>query len=381
MKRVVHLLMSDYSVDSRVKNETISLAESGFDVTVFCLKGKNLPVKEVSDGVSINRFGLLGLGGKLRFFTALVSIITKSIFTKIDLVHAHDLNALPLAFLISMIKRSKLVYDSHELWSQAHHRKRLPLILKAVEKVELFISKRCDAVIAVSDGITDYLKSYFGINSVTTIRNIPSYQTKGSHNLFREEFGISDSTKIFLYQGLISESRGVNVILKAAESLAKKEGLAFVFLGDGPYAVEIINRIKNKNLGSVFYKKSVPQNILLNYTKSADVGVHAIKNSCLNHDLCLPNKLFEYLSAEKPVIVSNLKEMKSFVESYQVGKVFDESDSRSLILAIDDITRDPDTLGTLKGNIVELNRNLNWKEESKKLIELYFKVLGSESAR
>ena len=40
MKRVVHLLMSDYSVDSRVKNETISLAESGFDVTVFCLKGK-----------------------------------------------------------------------------------------------------------------------------------------------------------------------------------------------------------------------------------------------------------------------------------------------------------------------------------------------------
>ena len=60
---------------------------------------------------------------------------------------------------------------------------------------------------------------------------------------------------------------------------------------------------------------------MLRYTISADVGIHAIKNSCLNHYYCMPNKLFEYAMAGLPVIVSNMKEMRDFVLLNQMGVV------------------------------------------------------------
>ena len=45
---------------------------------------------------------------------------------------------------------------------------------------------------------------------------------------------------------------------------------------------------------NIHYHPMVDIDELQKYTSSADVGIHMILNTCLNHYYCLPNKLFEY---------------------------------------------------------------------------------------
>ena len=88
--------------------------------------------------------------------------------------------------------------------------------------------------------------------------------------------------------------------------------------------------IKNKLNHLVKFQEPVKQDILACYTKSADIGVHAIQNTCLNHDFCLPNKLFDYTKCEIPVVVSNLTEMTKFVKDNGFGITFEDGDAKSL---------------------------------------------------
>ncbi|KGK43296.1 hypothetical protein LH51_01315 [Nitrincola sp. A-D6] len=375
MAKIVHVLMSEYRVDSRVRNETSSLVEYGFDVDVYCLSGKGLPKTESRDSVIIKRYGLSTKFRSLLFLSACISMLLKSMRSKIDLVHAHDVNALPVAYFLSVIKNIPLIYDSHELWSQAHHKKRNIFILKIVEKLEVNLAKRARAIIAVSDGISNYLKCYFKNVNVYTIRNIPSYTSPGEYDLFRDEFGIEKNRIIFLYQGLMSETRGVNTIIQAACELNNNNDVAFIFMGDGPMSSNILKTILSLKLKNVYYKGAVPQDDLIKYTKSSDVGLHAIKNTCLNHDLCLPNKLFEYIAAGKPVIVSNLTEMSEFVLKNKVGLTFLEGSSDSLVSSIETAVSNKDVIDSMRANVNTINATVNWSNESKILISIYEDLL------
>ncbi|RBO85737.1 glycosyltransferase family 4 protein [Marinomonas aquiplantarum] len=372
--KVLHILMTDYRIDSRVRNETYSLSNSGFDVTVLCMNGRDLPKSEIREGVKIKRFGISSIK-IIQFISSYIGMFFYSLREKNSVVHAHDLTSLPIAFFISLFTMSKLVYDSHELWSESHHKKHPRVLIYLMEVFERCFGGRCDAVISVSDGISEYLQSYLKVPDVVTIRNIPSYTQRGNYDLFRSLLPISDDRKVFLYQGLISETRGVNVLFDAALKLSERNDVAFIFMGDGPFVSKMQDRLKEiKNKQSIFYLPPVSQDELLKYTISADVGIHAIRNTCKNHDLCLPNKIFEYISASLPVIVADLEEMSKLVNKYEIGLCFEDSNVDSLVECVKDLLNNSNKMNTLKFNVQELRKTLNWDNESKVLLDLYSRL-------
>ena len=86
----------------------------------------------------------------------------------------------------------------------------------------------------------------------------------------------------------------------------------------------------------------------------------------LNYRYALPNKLFDYIHAEIPVVVSNLPEMKKIVAQYSVGKILEERSSEklaSLLLSIDK----PKYTNVLK----KAKEELNWNMEKEKLILIF----------
>ena len=58
---------------------------------------------------------------------------------------------------------------------------------------------------------------------------------------------------------------------------------------------------------------------LLANTAEADVGVTLLQDTCENHRLALPNKLFEYIAAGVPVVASALPETQRLIESRGIG--------------------------------------------------------------
>ena len=94
------------------------------------------------------------------------------------------------------------------------------------------------------------------------------------------------------------------------EAIAELATVHLLFLGaEGNYAERLrVVAIEKGVAERVHLIGPVPLEALLSYTAQADIGVSLLEDSCENHRLALPNKLFEYLAAGLPVVVSNLPE-------------------------------------------------------------------------
>ena len=83
----------------------------------------------------------------------------------------------------------------------------------------------------------------------------------------------------------------------------------------------------------------------------------------------MPNKLFEYLMAELPVITSNLKDVKIFVEENNIGEVSQTNDVYGLLHAIEKIIQKDKKI--LLDNIHKVKKRYNWEAQEIKLLEVY----------
>jgi glycosyltransferase involved in cell wall biosynthesis len=112
---------------------------------------------------------------------------------------------------------------------------------------------------------------------------------------------------------------------------------------------------------------SVPSRTLPQYLATADVGVHPMERTCLNHELALPNKLFDYLFAGLPLAVSDLREMRQLVDREALGTVFDPAQPDEVAAAILAAARHghgwaPDR---------DLLCRLAWEAQQETLLEVY----------
>ena len=96
-----------------------------------------------------------------------------------------------------------------------------------------------------------------------------------------------------------------------------------------------------------------------------------IENISLSYHYALPNKLFEYIMAEVPVIVSKLPQMMEIVVEYGVGEVVDPDDQDELINKINLLIEDEELYSTYKANCKSASEELNWENE----IDTLFNVI------
>ena len=188
-------------------------------------------------------------------------------------------------------------------------------------------------------------------------------------NYFQEKFNLASHQMIFLYQGGLSEKRGVEIVLKAFKNLKDPKKIV-VFMGNG-YLKEMVQSASN-HYSNIFHLNAVPINILLDYTSSADVGLILYEINCLNHYYCLPNKFFEYTQAELPMIISNSYEMRMIIDKYKNGLIVEE-DAEALKKVIESITWND--IENYKKSIPEMKKIYNWENQEKVLLKAYNSLL------
>ncbi len=127
--------------------------------------------------------------------------------------------------------------------------------------------------------------------------------------------GLDVHAPLVLHQGAPAPARGCEVLI---EALAHLEGVHLAFLGDpeSGYEKELRAAVARHGVQDrVALLPSVPLSELLANTAEADVGVTLLQDTCENHRLALPNKLFEYIAASVPVVASALPETERLIES------------------------------------------------------------------
>jgi len=372
--------------DARVMREAKTLVKSGYVVTVFALYKKGLRRNEEMHGFKVNRihltFGKLpqyNIFQILRYFEFILRCYLRTRKKDISICHCHDLEALPVGYLITRSNKCKLIYDSHELWGDPRYiffsRPSYPKFVFFIQrKLEHFIMRRAHAIITVSDSIGGFIARENKVKRPYVIKNVHNLAKARKSNRIREKMGIiDDKRKIILYQGGINHGRGLENLIISMQWI---DHAVLVILGDGPVKENLEGlAIKHKVRNKVFFMKAVPPEEVLSYTCSADVGIVSAENMCLSYYYSLPNKLFEYLMAGLPVAVSDFPEMARIVRKYKVGEVFDPAKPQDIFRAINSLLNDQDKCEEYKLNIKKVNQKYNWENEEKKLLGIYKELL------
>ena len=294
-----------------------------------------------------------------------------------DAYHAHDLNALPVAWLARRFRGGKVVYDSHELWlDRSMLRKRSRLNRFAVKRIESFLIRRTDANIVAGESGGRELAKRYHIVMPTLILNAPSYNPVERSDILRDEIGIPGEHRVILYIGRITYYRGLEELVQSLQYL---EHCSLVLMGYAPpdYVGGLKKLIKDEGLiDRVHFFGPVPPEEVVRYAASADMGVAPIKNAGLSYYYCSPNKVFECIAAGLPVAGSNFPDLKKVIEGHNLGVTFDPDSPRDIARAIDYVLSDKARYQEMGRNALEAAKIFNWENESKKLLALYEGLSG-----
>ena len=92
----------------------------------------------------------------------------------------------------------------------------------------------------------------------------------------------------------------------------------------------------------------------------------------LSFKFSLPNKLFDYIHAEIPIIAGNLPEISKIINAYKVGVLVEDYKPETIAKTIHNLLKDKTLLSKIKDNQQKAKKVLCWEIESKKL-DNYFK--------
>lgn len=367
--RICMLLHKSVEHDGRVRREARALSEAGHRVEVVHLP-PSLPGPALAEEpfsltpATLRRWRRLPL--KLHRVAEAFNMARLARRTRPDVVHAHDVAMLVPAYIAARLSRARLVYDSHELATGVPYRSRPWALL--VVAIERLLVPSCDAVITVSDGIADRLAERYSLRArPIVIRNVCDLPPPGAAPAadLRAELGVGEAP-IVLHQGAVAPHRGCEALVRATTEL---DGAHLVFLGaEGPFA----NRLRSLALDlglddRVHFRPPVPLESLLSYTAQANVGVSLLEANCENHRLALPNKIFEYMAAGVPVVVSALPELERFLCEHPIGCAVDPRDPSAVARALNRALIADGQPGSWPG----LVQPLRWTEEAVRLLSVY----------
>jgi len=293
-----------------------------------------------------------------------------------DIVHAHDLGTLAAAARIAARtpspRRPRVVYDSHELYVE-QQTKWLPRERRMWAVHERHWIPRADAVITVSPGIAAELQRRYRLaETPTLVLNTPPRETVSSPAALpagmapdlRAELDVGD-VPLAVYVGTVKPGRGVDRLLPAMQH--EPWHLALVGAGTSDHVAQVVREANSMGIRDRLHVvPPVPAPLLPSWIASADVGVHPMEPTCMNHELALPNKLFDYVFAGLPVAVSDLPEMAAMVLGNDLGTVFDPADPATVaqqvgVAASMDHGRASD----------DLLAELSWERQTTRLQRLY----------
>ena len=374
-KRIAILsVTNDLTTDQRVHKVALSLMKSGYTPILIGRKlKKSIPIERRN--YLTKRLKLFFTRGPFFYAEYNLRLFFYLLFSKYNLLISNDLDSLLANYLVYKIKavifkkNVNLVYDSHEFFTEVPE-----LTGRLVKRVWLLIEKmilpHLKHAYTVCQSIADEYEKRYGLK-MFVVRNVPIcdrvvYEPQ-SFNLLTKEYSYK---RIILYQGALNIGRGIEQTIKAMKYI---ENTIFLIVGDGDIAHELKKLVKNENLNKkVRFIGKIPFRDLAAYTQIADIGIILLESELsLNYHFALPNRIFDYIQAELPIIASNLPEISKIVSGNDIGILVSDMIPENLAKEINNLLKDQNRYQQIKANLKSIKEKYCWEQEEKKLLELF----------
>lgn len=358
MKKIIFSVTNDLVYDQRMQKICTSLSKNGFEVMLLGIRKKNS--KPLGDKpYQQKRCPLFFQKGPLLFIESNFRFLLYLLTHRADVLCADDLDtALPVLFA-SIIRRSKRVFDAHELFCEMHDVISRPRIYKIWKSIEKFCQPRFPLGYTENEGYAAayykmYGVRYFIVMNSPYLQPSPIMDDKREHSL--------------IYQGVVEKGRGFEGLVPAMKNINAK----VVVCGNGSYFEEVQSRIQKEELSDKFdFKGFVLPQDLRQYTQQAYIGLNLNDNLGASFFLSLSNRFFDYMHAAIPQVSMNYPENKKINNEYEIGLLIDDLKPDSIASAINRLLEDKQLYLRLQANCLKAREIYNWNYEEKKLVSFY----------
>ncbi|MCB2175493.1 MAG: glycosyltransferase [Actinomycetales bacterium] len=294
-----------------------------------------------------------------------------------DVLHIHDIHLLGAGVqaarrLNASARRVPLVYDAHEYVPGMTGGD--PILEAGYRAMEADLVHAADAIITVSDPIADALVERYRLaERPTVVLNTPAdaAPTPCDRDV-RSATGVGPKAPLLVYSGVLGRLRNLDALIQALDHLDGVH-LAAVCVPNAhyPVALALADSAARHGVADRFHLvEPVPPEEILAFLATADVGVHPMTRGLDNHEMALPNKLFDYVYAGLPVAVSATTEMRRFVHDHGVGATFEPDDPIDVARAVREVLAD---LPRLREAVRDpgLRREYSWQHQASRIAGVY----------
>ena len=364
-----HILISvtnDLSTDQRVKKICDRLVDLDYQITLIGRRLKNS--KPILRSYKTIRMRLLFNNGFFFYAEYNLRLFLRLLYMKKDILLANDLDTLLPNFLVSKICSKKIVYDSHELFTEVPELMGRPRVRQFWLMIEKFIFPKLKNVYTVNQSIATHYQKKYGID-VKVVRNV-------SEKLKNEDINPELSQKVKGEKKMIIlQGSGINIDRGAEEAVLMMdylENTILYIIGGGDVFEGLKKIVKEHYLeDKVTIKNKMPYQELLEYTKIADLGLSLDKGTNLNYEYSLPNKIFDYMQCLIPILATNRLEVGKIIKKNNIGFVCDTSSPKELAKIVNSILNNQELLMEYKNNLKIAADKYTWEKESQKIKKIF----------
>lgn len=377
IKTVCHLSTVHPAVDARIRDrECATLAHAGYDVHLFVRR----PVEESYRGVHLHPLDVPT--GRLRRFLYGETAAEKVLQMKPDLVHFHDPELIPAMLRLKKHTDIKVVFDCHEdvgshlLLKEYIPKAARPAIRALVHFYLKLAAQNFDAVVT-ADRSTDAFFSRWTQRTVTLFnfppRDICPYPPNGDFDRRSYDFIYPGSTPRYHLETMFD----IAAELKRRGRTTKWLILANLRFENASEWIEA--NLKKRQLPAYFdFARPVPLSELPHFLRMARIGIIPLPNTPKFHRN-IPSKLFDYLLAGLPVLMSDLPPSYPFIAGHDVALAVKPGDIGAYADAAERLLDNPQKLVDMgrKGRSLALRR-YTWESQVSTLLALYARLLPQQ---
>ena len=348
---------SDYPWDIRVEKICNTLLENGWEVHLVCRNRLGRLVEETYNDICIHRLPFLTKKlGRLNsifsfpaFFNPLWLLRINKVAKQhhVDIIIVRDLPMAPAAIFVGKLHKIPVILDMAECYPELIRLiwKYEPFQIKNVfirnpifaDIVEHFVLNNVDHIfVMVKESKNRLINKRISADKITIVSNTPVLERfQDAKATFPGTIGQNKGKLIMLYVGFVNFSRGLDTVLESLQKFIEINNKVYlVIIGTGNAEKHLQNMVKRFKLERyVGFEGWVDNKIIPEYVISSDVCL-VPHHKCGHWDNTIPNKLFDYMAASKPVLVSNVEPMKRIVEGENCGLVYEDKNTESFISQI-----------------------------------------------
>lgn len=390
---------ADYPWDVRVEKVCKAMTDADYEVRLVCRNKKMSPEYEWLGNLHIHRLSCPIKHEKINeaisfpFFLNplwISKVFHIARFKKVDALLVRDLPLCLTAVLVGKALGIPIILDMAEnypemmrdLWKWKGFKMqniliRNPLLVKLIELLSIKLVDHI--VVVVKESAERLIRLGVPPTKITIVMNTPLLDRKNSAITKGDEVvSVTEKTEFrVVYLGLLEDPRGIGTAIEAMKTVRKRaQNCKLIIIGDGNDAKNFRELTRSLNLEDVvIFMGWMQYENALRYVSACDVGL-VPHYAVASWNSTIPNKLFDYMSLSKPVIVSDALPTKRIIEEEGCGLVFESRNPQSLASCIIKLYEDKTLCSelALRGREA-IEKKYNWEHEAEKLMDALKRVV------